>query len=143
MSFRSNPFVAVLDANVLYPYRVRDVLLTFCQEGLFRARFTDQILEEWTRSVIRTKPKFEVSVRQQEAIIRKVFDDSLVKGHEPFIAALDLPDPSDRHVLAAAIRSNAQVIVTENLKDFTADKLNEYEIEALTGRFPCEYLHAV
>lgn len=133
MNFRSNPFVAVLDANVLYPYRVRDVLLTFCQEGLFRPRWTNQILEEWTRSVIRTKPKFEKSIRKQESIIRRVFDDCLVTGHEPFISELDLPDRDDRHVLAAAIRCGAQVIVTENLKDFPAATLDEYDIEALTA----------
>ncbi|WP_237061581.1 PIN domain-containing protein [Loktanella sp. M215] len=54
-------------------------------------------------------------------------------GHEPFIDVIELPDRNDRHVLAAAIRSGAQVIVTENLRDFPADKLEEYDIEALTA----------
>jgi hypothetical protein len=59
MSFVANPFVIVLDANVLFPFRVRDVLLTFAQEGLFRARFTDEILDEWARNLIRLKPHLE------------------------------------------------------------------------------------
>lgn len=77
MSFVANPFVVVLDANVLFPFRIRDVLLTFTQEGLFRARFTDDILDEWTRNLIRLKPHLEDSVRAQEAIIRTEFEGCL------------------------------------------------------------------
>ncbi len=62
MSFVANPFVVVLDANVLFLYRVRDVLLTVAQEGLFRAKFTDEILGEWIRNLIRKKPQLEESV---------------------------------------------------------------------------------
>ena len=133
MSFIANPFIAVLDANVLYPFRVRDVLLTFADEGLFRARFTNEIMDEWTRNVIKNKPHAEESVRKQETIIHEVFYECFVTGHQPIIAALELPDPDDRHVLAAAIRCSASVIVTENLRDFPSDKLSEYGIEALTA----------
>jgi predicted nucleic acid-binding protein len=131
MSFVANPFVVVLDANVLFPFRVRDVLLTFTQEGLFRARFTDEILDEWTRNLIRIKPHLEESVRAQEAIIRLQFHECLVTGHTPLIAGLSLPDVDDRHVLAAAIRCSAQVIVTENHKDFPADILDDYGVITL------------
>ena len=75
MSFVANPFVVVLDANVLFPFRVRDVLLTFAQDGLFRARITDEILDEWTRNLIRLKPNLEASVRAQEAAIRDHFEE--------------------------------------------------------------------
>ena len=131
MSFVANPFVVVLDANVLFPFRVRDVLLTFAQEGLFRARITDDILEEWTRSLIRLKPHLEKSVRQQETAIRSNFDECIVSGYQPLIEGLELPDSNDRHVLAAAIRCSAQVIVTENHKDFPPEILEEYGIETL------------
>lgn len=104
MNFFANPFIVLLDANVLFPFRVRDVLLTFAQEGLFRARFTDEILDEWTRNLIRLKPNLENSVRQQEAALRREFDECFVTGHQPLIAGLNLPDKNDRHVLAAAIR---------------------------------------
>jgi predicted nucleic acid-binding protein len=131
MSIVANPFVVLLDANVLFPFRVRDVLLTFAHEGLFRARFTDDILDEWTRNLIRLKPHLETSVRQQEAMIREVFDECFVTGYGPIIPSLDLPDLGDRHVLAAAIRASAQVIVTENRRDFPAAVLEEYGIETL------------
>ena len=131
MNFVANPFVVILDANVLFPFRVRDVLLTFAQEGLFRARFTDEIIDEWTRNLIRLKPHLEASVLAQIAALRFAFDDCFVTGHKPLIAGLTLPDKDDRHVLAAAIRCSAQIIVTENLKDFPASVLGQYDLEAL------------
>ncbi|MDT3397136.1 hypothetical protein RKE29_10840 [Streptomyces sp. B1866] len=57
--------------------------------------------------------------------------DVLVKGYEPLIGILDLPDPGDRHVLAAAIRAKAQVIVTFNLADFPAEKLSPWDVQAV------------
>ena len=130
MSFVANPFVVILDANVLYPFRMRDVLFSFAQAGLFRARFTDEILDEWTRNLIRNKPQMEDSVRQQEAAIRAAFDECLVTGYAPLIPGLTLPDEDDRHVLAA-IKCSAQIIVTENHKDFPPDTLEEYGVETL------------
>jgi len=131
MSFVANPFVVILDANVLYPFRARDVLFNFAQAGLFRARFTDEILDEWTRSLIKNKPQLEDSVRQQETAIRGVFDECLVTGYAPLIPGLVLPDEDDRHVLAAAIKCSAQIIVTENHKDFPVKTLEEYGVETL------------
>lgn len=133
MSFVANPFVAVLDANVLYPVSVRDVLLTFTQDGLFRARFTDVILDEWTRSLIAKKPSHESSVQRQAALISEHFSECFVEGYQSLIDGLSLPDEDDRHVLAAAIRCSAQVIVTENLRDFPADRLEEHAVEAVTA----------
>jgi len=131
MSFVANPFVVILDANVLYPFRTRDVLFSFAQSGLFRARFTDEILDEWTRNLIRNKPQLEDSVRQQEAAIRAAFDECIVTGYAPLIPGLTLPDEDDRHVLAAAIKCSAQIIVTENHKDFPPDTLEAYGVETL------------
>jgi predicted nucleic acid-binding protein len=131
LSHIANPFVVILDANVLYPFRTRDVLLTFAQQGLFRARFTADIIEEWTGNLIANKPDLEESVRQQATIIATVFGDCLVEGYEPLIQGLNLPDRNDRHVLAAAIKCSAQIIVTENQKDFPTEILDQYGIEAL------------
>lgn len=108
MSIIANPFVVLLDANFLFPFRVRDVLLTFAHEGLLRASCTDDILDEWTRNLIRLKPHLDASVRQQEAMIQEVFDECFVTGYQPIIPSLDLPDLGDRHVLAAAIRSSSR-----------------------------------
>ena len=133
MSHVANPFVIVLDANVLYPVRTRDVLFTFAQQGLFRARFTDQILDEWTRSLVRNKPDLEASVLRQAALIREVFEECFVTGYEPLVAGLELPDPDDRHVLAAAIRCSAQIIVTENRRHFPDEVLEEHGVEACSA----------
>ena len=131
MSHIANPFVILLDANVMYPFRTRDVLFTFAQQGLFRARFTEQIIDEWTGCLIRTKPDLEASVTEQAAAVCEVFHECFVTGYEPLIEGLELPDPDDRHVLAAAIKCSAQIIVTENLKDFPSEALEEHGIEVL------------
>ncbi len=131
MSHVANPFVVLLDANVLYPFRKRDILLTFAEQGLFRARFSDEILAEWTRNLIADKPSLEHSINQQLEAIRDNFEECLITGYQPLIAELELPDQDDRHVLAAAIKCSAQVIVTENKKDFPKSVLEPFGIEAL------------
>ena len=113
--------VVVLDANVLFPFRTRDILLRFHHAGLFQARWTARILDEWTRSLLGWKPHLERSVRSQRRAMDKHFDDAPVTGYEPLVEALDLPDADDRHVLAAAIRCGAQYVVTDNLADFPVD----------------------
>ncbi len=75
MSHIANPFVVILDANVLYPFRTRDVLLTFAQLGLFRARITDEIMDEWSRNLISNKPELADSVGQQIHAIKNAFEE--------------------------------------------------------------------
>ena len=122
--------VVVLDANVLFPFRKRDILLRMHHAGLFRARWTERILDEWIRSLLERKPHLEASVRSQRRAMSEHFAEALVGGYEPLIGTLDLPDADDRHVLAAAIRCGAQQIVTDNLADFPADVLAGFDIEA-------------
>ena len=152
MSFVANPFVVVLDANVLFPVRVRDILLSFADEGLFRARLTDEIVDEWTRNLIKLKPHLEDSIRRQVELLHTHFPECFVQGYRPLIEGLALPDQDDRHVLAAAIRCSAQVIVTENRRDFPADVLDEHGIEVLGADdvlvnaydlFPAQARHAL
>jgi hypothetical protein len=69
LSFVANPFVVILDANVLFPFRIRDVLLTFAHEGLFRARFTEQIMAEWTQNLLELKPWVKDSIHSQVDMI--------------------------------------------------------------------------
>ena len=123
--------VALLDANVLFPFRKRDILLRFHHAGLFRARWTERILDEWTVNLLERKPNLERSVRSQRHAMREHFAEALVTGYEPLIGTLELPDADDRHVLAAAIRCGAQYIVTDNLADFPADVLSQFDIEAI------------
>ncbi len=123
--------VVILDANVLFPFRTRDILLRFHQAGLFQARWTERVLDEWTRNLLDQKPNLERSVRSQRRAMDEHFADALVSGYEPLVGALDLPDPDDRHVLAAAIRCGAEYIVTDNLVDFPGRSLTRFNIEAV------------
>jgi predicted nucleic acid-binding protein len=99
--------------------------------GLFRARWSDPVHEEWMTAVSKNRPDV---TRQQLERTRNLMnlhaEDCLVTGFEDLIEGLELPDPDDRHVLAAAIRSGASVIVTQNLKDFPPNRLDAYGIEA-------------
>ena len=125
--------VALLDANVLFPFRKRDILLRFHHAGLFRARWTERILDEWTLNLLEQKPHPEPSIRSQRQAIREHFAEALVTGHEPLIGAPDLPDADDRHVLAAAVRCGAHYVVTDNLADFPAVILAKFDIEAINA----------
>jgi predicted nucleic acid-binding protein len=126
-------FVVVLDANVLYPFRVRDTLLRFAEAGLFRARWSSTILDEWTRNLLAKRPELESSIKSQLAAMEKAFPEGCVDGAEALVAALTLPDPDDRHVLATAIRTGAEHIVTENLRDFPNEILAPFGISAVTA----------
>lgn len=103
----------------------------FFQEGLFRVRWTDIILDEWTRNLMKNRPEKRDSIQNQEAKMRETFPGALVTGFEQHIAGLELPDPDDRHVLAAAIQCGAQYIVTENQRDFPREYLAQFSIEPM------------
>lgn len=126
-------FVVVLDANVLYPFRVRDALLRFAEAGLFRARWSPKIIAEWRENLLRRRPELEESVDSQIAAMRRAFPEACVTGSDALIPSLTLPDSDDRHVLAAAIRSGAEHIVTENLKDFPESELDKYGVMAVSA----------
>jgi predicted nucleic acid-binding protein len=121
----------VYDACVLYPNHLRDVLIQLAVTGLFRAKWMDQIHDEWTRNLLENRPDINPDKLQRlrQAMDRAV-PDCLVTGFESIVLSLNLPDPEDRHVLAAAIIAEANVIVTVNLKDFPVDVLSRYGIKA-------------
>ena len=131
MTHVADRFVVILDANVLFPFRKRDALLRFYEAGLFRVRWTQRVMDEWTRRLIERKPALEESVRIQEMLMRDHFKEAWITDYEPLIDGLVLPDPDDRHVLAAAIKCGAQHIVTDNLKDFPIEALRPYDVEAI------------
>ena len=124
-------FVVVFDACVLYPAPIRDFLIRLATAGLFAAKWTDRIHEEWTRSLLATRPDLADALKRTRSLMDQAVPDCLVEGYEPLIEGLSLPDPDDRHVLAAAIRAGAQTIVTINLRDFPAPSLAPYGIEAV------------
>jgi predicted nucleic acid-binding protein len=127
------PFVVVYDANALYPNAQRDLLIRIAQAGLVQAKWTAEIIEEMARARLRRKPDLDpAKLDRLKDLINHSVPDCLVWGYEPLITSLKLPDPDDRHVLAAAIQSGAQVIVTTNMKDFPAEDLAEFNVEAKT-----------
>ena len=128
----ANRFTVVLDANVLYPFLVRDVLLTLAEAGMYRARWSAMITAEWRANLLAGKPSREEAINRTIRVMQDAFPEALVEGYEPLMAALYLPDPDDRHVLAAAIRAGAHHIITSNIRDFPAETLAGYGIEART-----------
>jgi hypothetical protein len=126
-----NNFTVVYDACVLYPAPLRDLLMHIAVTDLYRAKWTDTIHDEWMRNVLKDRPdlKPEQLHRTRDLMNAHVMD-CIVTGYEALIDAVTLPDPNDRHVLAAAIRAGANLIVTFNLKDFPEEALKPYGIEA-------------
>lgn len=122
-------FKAVLDTNVIYPIVIRDLLFWFAFYELYTPKWSATIFKEWKDVMLRKGlTNDEAEKRVQRA--NTAFPDALVFNYENLIATLTLPDEDDKHVLAAAIKSNADVIVTNNLKDFPEEYLNSFGIKA-------------
>ena len=133
-----NGLTALFDACVLYPAPLRDLLMHLALTDLFRAKWTDDIHEEWMRSVLKIRPDLR---REQLERTRDLMNahvrDCLVTEYEDLIDGLTLPDPDDRHVLAAAIRAGSDVIITFNLKHFPPETVGKYGIE---GQHPDDFV---
>ncbi len=124
-------FTVVYDANVLYPNTLRDLLIRIAQSGLVHAKWTNEILDETITAIGRNRPDIpSEKLERLRSLMNGAIRDVLVSDYEPLIEGLKLPDLKDRHVLAAAIKAGAQVIVTRNLKDFPAASLEPWGVEA-------------
>jgi len=124
-------FTALFDACVLYPAPVRDLLLHLAQTGLFRAKWTDRIHDEWMQNLLVNRADLsQAHLQRTRDLMNEAVLDCMVHDYENLIEALTLPDPNDRHVFAAAIRCRADVIVTYNLKDFPEEILSQQDIQA-------------
>ena len=124
--------IVVLDACVLYGAYTRDLLLTFAYEGLYIGNWSEKILEEYAGNLNKNRPDLLEKTERTLNIIKESFPDSIVEGYEHLEQSLTLPDPDDRHVLAAAIHSESQYIVTNNLKDFPGNHLDKFGIKAIS-----------
>lgn len=124
-------YTAVLDACVLYPAPVRDLLLSLARAGLYQARWTEQIHDEWIRNLLINRKDLtaEMLDRTRKAMNENI-PDSLITNYEKLIPCIELPDVNDRHVVAAAITGHADAIVTFNLKHFPRESLEQYNLEA-------------
>jgi predicted nucleic acid-binding protein len=121
----------LLDANVLYPYFLRDLLLSLFGAGHYKAKWTDRINTEWSEHLLQNEPSVEPRLVQRTiTLMNAIQPPARVTGYEGRIHGLSLPDPDDRHVLAAAIASGAGKIVTWNQKDFPIAVLASYGIVA-------------
>ena len=122
-------FPALLDACVLVPIKLTDLLLRLAEANTYRILWSDQVLNEVERTLVRlglSSDKARTRIRQ----MCDTFPDAMVTGYEALVPAMT-NDPKDRHVLAAAVRADAAVIVTNNLKDFPASALNPYDLNAV------------
>ena len=125
------PLIALLDANVLYPAELRSFLMYLAVPGVYRAKWSNDIHEEWMSNLLLNRPDLtRTQLERTRELMDKNAPDALVTGYEALIPSLSLPDAKDRHVLAAAIQGKAGLIVTNNLRDFPAESLQEFEIEA-------------
>lgn len=122
-------FVVVLDACVLIPAPLRDTLLRAAEADLYRAQWSEDILNEVERNLISDLGRTAEQAKRLVDTMRAYFPEALVTGHESVIPAMT-NDPKDRHVLAAAVVSGAQLIVTSNLRDFRDEALAPFGIEA-------------
>lgn len=131
-------FTVVYDACLLYPAPLRDTLMRLALTDLFKAQWTDSIQEEWINALLRDNKHSRATLERVRDLMDLHVRDAKVTGYEPLIPTLELPDPDDRHVLAAAIRCGADAIVTFNLKDFPEDALASYGIDAI---HPDEFIY--
>lgn len=124
-------FTAFFDANVFYGTHLRSLILHLAQTKVFRARWSDAVHEEWTRNLLEKRPDLRAAdLARTRRLMDEAVLDALVTGYEPLIAAMSLPDPDDRHVLAASVVCKASCIVTFNLADFPPDRLSPYGLHA-------------
>jgi predicted nucleic acid-binding protein len=125
-------FTVVLDTNVIYPVIIRDLLFWFAHYDLYTPKWSSHIFDEW-RSIMEREglPSLEIEKRIQK--VNMAFPYALVRQYEALIVNLILPDMKDGHVLAAAIKTNAHLIVTNNIKNFPEAVLNDYGIKAKTA----------
>ncbi len=123
-------YTALLDANVLYPAPLRDLLLQLAVGDLFRAKWTADIHREWIEALLRNEPyRDRAKLERTRDLMDLHTRDCLISGYEGLIPSLQLPDPEDRHVLAAAIAGRCDAIVTQNLKDFPEAVVASYGID--------------
>lgn len=124
-------FIVLFDSCVLYQAPVRDLVIELGIAELYRAKWTDRIHDEWINNLVRNRPDIpKEKLERTRELINEAIEDCLVTGYETLARELTLPDLNDCHVLAAAIKAQAQIIVTHNIKDFPIDYLNSFGMEA-------------
>ncbi len=129
-------FGVILDACVLIPASLRDTLLRAAERGMYRLHWSDQILAEVKRNLVKREMTSFLEAQELIDEMSEFFAEAFVRGFETLIPCMT-NDEKDRHVLAAAVMSRSQVIVTSNIKDFPSTALAPFGVEAQT---PDEFL---
>lgn len=125
-------YSAFLDANVLHPAFLRGALLWFADARLLRPVWSKDVLIEWRRSVQRRHADMDdAKCDRLQAAFTSHFPDAEVSDYDAFINAITLPDPDDRHVLAAAIVGKCNGIITSNLRHFPTETVSKFGIEVI------------
>ncbi|SFN30358.1 MULTISPECIES: PIN domain-containing protein [Salegentibacter] len=125
-------FKCVLDTNVIYPIEIRDLLFWFAYYDLYTPKWSEHIFDEW-KDVMKRKGVEESVASKRAEKANLAFPDAMVNNYSALIPNLTLPDPKDCHVLAAGIKTNANVIVTNNIKDFPKEYLASFGLSAKTA----------
>jgi hypothetical protein len=132
------PSVAVFDACILYPFHLRNIVVQAAVDRLVEARWTDAIHDEWIRNLTVDAPAIPIERLQ---ITRRLMTDAvptaMVSGYEEHIPNVILPDPHDRHVVAAGIAAKATLILTWNLRHFPENELKKFGLRKMN---PDEFL---
>lgn len=134
MSYRADRFTVVIDTDVLVGALTRNIILSLAEAGLFRPRWSNCTIEdEFVRFFERRYPDQIGLGLKQKAAITSAFPEGLAEVEACIVEGLTLPDADDRHVLAAAIKTKAALIVTNNLMDFPEECIARHEVEAISA----------
>ena len=128
---------AVLDANVLYPTILREILTDLAGQGLYQPLWSARILAEWRHAAAQLGDDQKQIAGAEIALMQSRFPDAMMPSDGEQIIDLNLPDPADRHVIEAALAGNAALIVTANLRDFPKRVLARLDLQAI---HPDEFL---
>jgi predicted nucleic acid-binding protein len=126
-------FAAFYDANVLIPHEVRDILMISASTRLHSVYWSEDVFEEWYRNSVGQGLATGESVRRFQRIMNGLFEDAFLPRDKYFYRIDSMTnDPKDRHVLAAAVEAEVDVIVTYNIRDFPLESVVDYSIEVQT-----------
>jgi hypothetical protein len=121
------PTVAVFDACILYPFHLRNIVVQAAVDGLVEARWTDEIHDEWIRNLTTATPALSLGrLQATKRLMNQALPRATIDEYRDYIPAVSLPDPDDRHVVAAAIAAGASLILTWNLHDFPLTELKKF-----------------
>ena len=133
--------IALLDTNVLYSAQSRDIHLQLAYDNFFEVKWTQAILGELRNALLRNAPHLRrTQLDRLFATMKQSFPDASVSGFEDLISQLDLPDPDDRHVLAAAVFGKCHLLITQNVRHFPDDYLSSLGVRISS---PDDFLSAL